>query len=418
MKKIKFYRDLLLAGLIMMHIAIFGQDILIYGEEFLDVQEEIVEESMDTEEESEEELEEELFVEIFDSEVNNEVNSEEGRKENSGENKEDNSEDNSEMMLEEILVSNELVLEESLVNDFVMSVTEDTANVKAGQQLGYEVLLENIGDLDLEDIEIRGIVDGGNLSGEWLPVSGASPGKEDGTITIDLLEAGTSKEIVYMVAIPEERQTDLEAEFIAKTQTLCKAANVVTEIVPLKVEFSVKKWADRARAVPGDTITYQICIRNTGERSLHSVLTTEKFQEAGLKAEFQEMEGVILNGAKTEALISEIRPGEAVGLYATVVLPEDFEGGDILNEVTVVTRETGENSLSAQSVVTIENILPTEIPLNQEISNVYETTDDDTGKVIPQTSDLAESEAWARAFGISSLVIIGIYWIRKGKRKH
>ena len=59
----------------------------------------------------------------------------------------------------------------------------------------------------------------------------------------------------------------------------------------LKAAFEVEKTADRTQAYPGDTITYQICIRNTGERTLHSVLSTERFQNAGILAKFVQKEG-------------------------------------------------------------------------------------------------------------------------------
>lgn len=345
----------------------------------------------------------------------------------------------------------------SLKADFTMSVTEDIPVVKAGQQLGYEILLENTGDVNLESLELRSFLDNGNLEGEWLETNGLIINQNDGTATLSLLEAGSSKTIVLMVEIPEEWEKSLEAEFLAKTQNplvtlnesalanlngyqesfsseiqeetvsetvistpqpeiLSKSVSLTTEITPLKIEFTVNKWADRAAALPGDTITYQICIRNTGERSLHSVLTTEKFQSAGLKAQFQEKEGVILNGEKTQALISEIKPGEAFGLYATVTLPEDFEGGDILNEVTVVTRETGETSHTAQATVTVKTPVPTEIP-EQTATEESVSTNYDTVKAVPQTEDLSETEFWAGAFGISCLIVIGIYWFMKAKSK-
>lgn len=399
MKKNKIYIGLLLAGLVMMQL--FGQDkhmlYEIQAEEFVQV---------------------EKFVSVEDSvtsdiilEEDSDIYGDSFEQENTEENFIDSGKEH-----DDIQDIEEQNLITDFFADFTFAVSEDISSVKAGQQIGYEIVLENTGYLNLENLELRGIVNSGNLSGEWLPVSGLSIDEADGTATLNLLETGAARELVYMVSIPEEFQTNLEVEFLAKSGDLCKAAGLVTEVTPLKIDFTVKKWADRIRAVAGDTITYQICIRNTGERSLHSVLTTEKFQTAGLKAHFREQEGVILNGAKTEALIAEIKPGEAVGLYAEVVLPEDYQGGDLLNEVVVVTRETGETSISAQSTVEVEKILPTEIPEEQEIPS-YKSTNYDKIKQIPQTSDLSESELWAGAFGISCLIIIGIYWIRKGKRK-
>lgn len=432
MKKNKVYRGLLLAGLVMMQL--IGQDkhmlYEIQAEEIVQVEKfTFVEESVssaDVQDKNVETADLSVVSEQLEVQENMDTSNIEGDEEYRYEEKLNKEMEHEEIKPEENsdIYENssgqENTEEQNLITelfaDFTFSVSEDILSVKAGQQVGYEVVLENTGYLDLKDIELRGIVDNGNLSGEWLPVSGLSINEADGSATLNLLETGAARELVYMVSIPEEFQTNLEVEFLAKSGDLCKAAGLVTEVTPLKIDFTVKKWADRLRAVAGDIITYQICIRNTGERSLHSVLTTEKFQTAGLKAHFREQEGVILNGAKTEALIAEIKPGEAVGLYAEVVLPEDYHGGDLLNEVVVVTRETGETSISAQSTVEVEKILPTEIPEEQEIPS-YKSTNYDKIKQIPQTSDLSESELWAGAFGISCLIIIGIYWIRKGKRK-
>ncbi len=74
----------------------------------------------------------------------------------------------------------------------------------------------------------------------------------------------------------------------------------------IKAAFEVEKTADRTQAYPGDTITYQICIRNTGERTLHSVLSTERFQNAGILAKFVQKEGVTLSNNGTQALIPQI----------------------------------------------------------------------------------------------------------------
>ncbi len=79
---------------------------------------------------------------------------------------------------------------------------------------------------------------------------------------------------------------------------------------PLKADFSVKKTADRETAMPGETVTYQICIINTGEKTLHSVVGTERFQAEGIEARFVEQEGITLNSTKTKALIEKIAPGK------------------------------------------------------------------------------------------------------------
>ena len=50
-------------------------------------------------------------------------------------------------------------------------------------------------------------------------------------------------------------------------------------------------------------MTYQISIHNTGEVTLHSVVTTERFGLAGVTATFQEQRGITLNKSRTQAKI-------------------------------------------------------------------------------------------------------------------
>lgn len=90
----------------------------------------------------------------------------------------------------------------------------------------------------------------------------------------------------------------------------CQTSAKITAAA-LKAAFEVEKTADRKETYPGETITYQICIRNTGERTLHSVLSTERFLNANIQAQFVQKEGVTLNSTRTQALIPQIAPGEA-----------------------------------------------------------------------------------------------------------
>ena len=100
-----------------------------------------------------------------------------------------------------------------------------------------------------------------------------------------------------------------------------KAAEKQLTLQQGKASFTVKKTADCDNASPGETVTYQISIHNTGEVTLHSVVTTERFGLAGVTATFQEQRGITLNKSRTQAKIQEIAPGGCVNLKAKVVLP-------------------------------------------------------------------------------------------------
>ena len=131
------------------------------------------------------------------------------------------------------------------------------------------------------------------------------------------LKAGEIRNLQMTVQLTEEQAGELihtvtvKAKYPGKEESIGCQKSVETEVIALKAAFEVEKTADRTQAYPGDTITYQICIRNTGERTLHSVLSTERFQNAGIQANFVRKEGVTLNSTGTQALIPQIAPGEA-----------------------------------------------------------------------------------------------------------
>ena len=63
-----------------------------------------------------------------------------------------------------------------------------------------------------------------------------------------------------------------------------------------------------------------------------------------------------LNKTKTQAKIPEIVPGGCVNLKARVVLPDQLEDQNLVNQVIVVTDETGEDeAVRDQTSIRVEN---------------------------------------------------------------
>ena len=186
------------------------------------------------------------------------------------------------------------------------------------------------------------------------------------TAYIEKLEMSATKTLYLTVHLPEDRITAVSLKLTAtagkisaengteETEEIVKNAELVTQIQALQAAFEVTKTADRSMAVPGDEIRFLICIRNTGERTLHSIVTTERFQLGNVPVKFLEKDGVRLNKSKTKAKIEQIAPGEAFGLEAVVTLPEGLEDQNLVNEVWVTTLETGEQTKIAQSEIQVK----------------------------------------------------------------
>lgn len=251
----------------------------------------------------------------------------------------------------------------NLQADLILSAQAEDDTIKAGSDLVYTITAENTGECDLKDIRISYNFSENGLAGEW------SEGAEDAvgnTAYIEKLEMSATKTLYLTVHLPEDRITAVSLKLTAtagkisaengteETEEIVKNAELVTQIQALQAAFEVTKTADRSMAVPGDEIRFLICIRNTGERTLHSIVTTERFQLGNVPVRFLEKDGVRLNKSKTKAKIEQIAPGEAFGLEAVVTLPEDLEDQNLVNEVSVTTLETGEQTKIAQSEIQVK----------------------------------------------------------------
>ena len=251
----------------------------------------------------------------------------------------------------------------NLQADLSLSVQAEDDTIKAGSDLVYTITAENTGECDLKDLRISYNFSEKGLSGEW------SEGAEDAvgnTAYIEKLEVSATKIVYLTVHLPEERTTAVSLALTAvagkvsgdndtgEAEEIVKNAELVTQIQALQAAFEVTKTADRSMAVSGDEIRFLICIRNTGERTLHSIVTTERFQLGNVPVRFLEKDGVRLNKSKTKAKIEQIAPGEAFGLEAVVTLPEGLEDQNLVNEVSVTTLETGEQTKIAQSEIQVK----------------------------------------------------------------
>lgn len=244
---------------------------------------------------------------------------------------------------------------------FKLSVLPEETEVRAGSQLLYNVTLENTGDLLLKNLRIRPEFEEEGLTGNWdtsegLQISGTEA-------VIDSLEASETKVLYLLLSLPEDyagavnltlrADAGFEGDSGSGTGTVTGSAESTVNVRELQADFEVTKTADRAAAVSGDRVLFQICIRNTGGRTLHSVITTEKFKLQGVPVEFVEKEGVTLNNTKTKARIEAIEPGQAMSLQAVVTLPENIRSQELVNEVAVTTAETGERIVVSQAKLKI-----------------------------------------------------------------
>lgn len=248
----------------------------------------------------------------------------------------------------------------------------DVEKTKAGQPVNYILDVTNTGQLPLADIQFSSSFSMEDIRAVWESESDFYvDGKE---AVLATLNPGESRRLRMTLLPDENKEGDLFHTVTVKTkhpgreELIGCQASCQIKVEGLKASFEVEKTADRTEAFPGDTITYQICIRNTGEKTLHSVLSTERFLNANIQAQFMPKEGVTLNSTRTQALIPSIAPGEALGLYAVVTIPQYFESQELVNEVTVISDETGTTNMKSRSEVTVKSA---EVTVTPQITQTY-----------------------------------------------
>lgn len=243
--------------------------------------------------------------------------------------------------------------------------------------------------------------DARGYAGEWFSSGeeGVDPGAGKGHVSDPTpTPVFTPTSFPEPTVVPDPTRTPTPAATVPLTPT---ASPTVTP----HPDFTVEKEALSRNARPGDTVLYTIRITNTGNVPLHSVVSTEKFATAGIKAYFEAQEGVLLNDAHTQARIEEIAPGQEAVLHAYVIVPTRVSAGELLNQVEVTTEETGPHTTVAEDTIPLMNEEPArENQIPQGTTYVYQPTGGtetvireaitqtapvygETPRVIPQTGD-------------------------------
>ena len=308
--------------------------------------------------------------------------------------------------------------------DMELSVTAQNEKMKAGQTIRYQVEIANTGKLDLADIRLTSNLSCPKIRQLWEDAEGLLT--EGAVAEFAELKAGESRSFYVQAPLLDEQEKDLEHQVEAEARVKGRAAEVIRKnattinsLEALKADLSVKKTADKETAAPGETVTYQICIVNTGEKTLHSVVGTERFQAAGIHAQFLEQEGVTLNSSRTKAMIQQIPPGEAVSLQAVVKIPERTADQRLFNQVTVTSQETGERSMEASASVIVKG----KITVTPEERLFVQSDDQDpasgqtqmarAASTHPKTEDDTRTDLWTLLAVTALVTVLGGIWLRK-----
>lgn len=323
--------------------------------------------------------------------------------------------------------------------DMNVALASETKEMKAGKTIRYRIDLTNTGKLDLTDVHLTSTFFCPKIIQRWENKENSNSGNfrtEGDKAEIFTLKAGESRVLYVLAPLENEQEKPLEHKIEATATikekpdvTITRTASVTDELQALKADFTVKKTADKEKAEPGEMVTYQICIVNTGEKTLHSVVGTERFQAEGIQAQFVEQEGITLNRTKTKALIPQIAPGEAVSLQAVVKIPEKSVDQKLLNQVTVTSQETGERVVEASAQITVEGGTVTAAPTEQQEQSQLERYSEEQNHAAvqkesqarsvsshPKTGDNTRTEFFTLLLLAAGITILGGFWLHRKYR--
>lgn len=295
--------------------------------------------------------------------------------------------------------------------------------VKAGQDVLYKVTLTNTGGWDLENVSLTDVYPEQEISVRFLGQEGVEVGEDGARAVVKLLPRGETVVLEVRAQIPETAKGTLTNKLTAMAvnpespeETLVREAEASVEVEPAVLDYTVKKTADKTHASAGDTIHYEITITNTGEQTLRSVVTTDKFTVEGVQAVFEEQEGVSLNEEKNQAYVEAVAPGEELVLRAEVTLPEDFKDSTLVN-MAVVSVEGSQPKESQAEVKISEKPIPTTTPKVEKQNSGTGTTASGEKKASPvKTQDDSRAELFAVLAMGSAVALAGIF-LRVKNRK-
>ncbi|MFQ8689066.1 MAG: hypothetical protein ACLR9K_04210 [Blautia sp.] len=303
--------------------------------------------------------------------------------------------------------------------DYSIEKSVDKEQVKAGEQVAYQVTLTNTGGKDLENISLTDTYLEREIPVQFQGQEGVKVSQDGTQAVVVKLSRGETVTVDIQARIPENEEGTLVNRATASVanpenteEILTREAEASVNVEPAVLDYKVEKTADRNQAKGGDTIHYEIAITNTGQRTLHSVVATDKFTVEGVQAVFQEQEGVILNREKNQAFIEAIQPGEKVVLKASVTLPKDFKDEKLVN-MAVVSVDGGDPRESQAEV----EIAQTESATQAARASSRTGTGTATSKASPvKTQDESRWDLYGFA-ALASLATIGVGAIHRTKNR-
>ncbi len=243
--------------------------------------------------------------------------------------------------------------------DFLLEKEPLEKQAKAGSQVRYQFRLTNCGQAVLNQIRLEDFFHEEDMALTFDAAEGASLEEEGKALILDRLGLGEEKVLTGFAEIPENAQGNIENTARATAvnprdpqSSIEKEAKASVDVLPLSWDFQVEKTVEKKEASPGEILTYQIRIINTGEQKLRSMVVLDQFEQTDIQARFQEQESVTVSKNEAKARIANILPGEEAVLTAVAEIPADFAEEKLVN--TALAYPDGQKDLGKSAEVSVQ----------------------------------------------------------------
>lgn len=241
-----------------------------------------------------------------------------------------------------------------------VSKVVDKTTAKPGDTIKYTIVAKNTGKIDLTNVKINDKLPAyySNAS-EKIDAPSKVSGSiiKDGSVTIDKLPVGKSVTITVNYKIKADKdmtcgETKIVNKVTSTTDQSKNETNVNNNQVTTTVERTCKygydlvKTVDKTAANPGDTLTYTLTFKNTGEKDLTNVVIKDVLPNGvtptGL-VKANPDEGVSGSLLKDGIKIAKVQTGQTVTLTFSVIAPkaEALQCGDnsLVNTASSTSKE-------------------------------------------------------------------------------
>lgn len=220
--------------------------------------------------------------------------------------------------------------------------TETTAiegPVQPGDVLYYTVYVKSNGNVALTDVKITDTMVGADIKNiDFTNTTNVTFNKNTGVFTVKELPLGLIEKIEYSYTVTEADAGKTISNSVTVNVPEDNDDDNTTETTVEKKSVALTKQANKAEAKVGETITYTVTVKNTGNVALTNVVLTDSLK--GIAFNGNDNPGVTYDAAAGKFTVAALAVGETKTFTYTYVVTQADVGKTVSNVVTAEDYDT------------------------------------------------------------------------------